>query len=602
MKLEIPTLKAFWLSAPATLRAISHDFIFLKSWTGTRHQITKVESMVWHFFQRAQTIQEAYQVFAQDYFWTQADLDLLEPALERLKQLGLIHNFSTLHAYWKTEATLPKINECKLETLVIPTCNRPQALNTSLCAWGAYGKKWGRSFHFIIGDDSNLESAKSNRSIIFEQRKSGLVITYFGRKKRQRFSEELASRAQVDPAICNFALFGIEGQASCGGNRNSLMLSCVDQVFLSVDDDMIPAFYGDKKNDSILELKDNHASMRSTFYPDRESLLSAVLFEENHDVIKSMEAFLGQSPQSLSLDVGKELQLENAHTTTLARYLRPQAKVSFVMASTAGDDYVRYPRMMDAFLTTTKNWSTKVQHREVLLQFPNDTLMPSSFCITGFIGLDARKRLASFFPTLRGEDSLFGLTECITNRASFGLNLSWAIYHSPVDARPDYADLKTEILKWNPWDEPWCFFKLALLAVQGHASIPTSHYALGSSLVHLAKLPCPDFSQIMEEAFLNELGEIMVLLDNEFKKPSTDAFKKECLSLAMDRLNQLAREPMTWLTVEIKKLKGAEAFAWSKECLENYGKLLMAWPDLWSAASALKKSGWTRRLLESEDD
>jgi len=608
MKILASPLKELWVSVPGTLRVARGEMIFLRLRSGQCWQVTQEQGLVWQFFQEAQSLEEATFYFERDCAWTRAELGLLRPILSQLEEQGLVttrDGFRKCFAVTKSSELEPEVS---LQELIIPTFNRPEGLRRFLTTWEGYGKKWGRSFNYLIGDDSHVGQAEQNEQIIREQNEAGSRVRYFGRKQRRLFSAELARRAGVEASLVDFALLGVNGLSSCGANRNGLMLARAGQAMVTIDDDVLPSFHGSKKADATLAFGQGYTTDEFEYFPNREALLKAYPFVQDQDVLKSLEKVLGKTPKKLLENSGLDIALDRCQSSSLEFFFRSESRVRFALTGTLGDDTSRLPQIGSGLMSSKTDWKSTVQYRESLKKPAYTYLQPSSYCVGALLAMDGRSMLPPFFPLLRGEDCLFGVLMSITDRGSLGAAVPWAAHHAPLEARQAYLEVHCEIEKWNPFAESWHFFRLALSvavgsqplnAVKEHHGLSWSFESLGKALIDLSQLPLAEFEDAMETTFLTEMGALLFHLDKTLSEELQDREKVKALEMAIQRLIGLSRSPKVWLTQDILSLYGEEAVSWARKHLGLWGQLLTVWPGLWSAAVACRESGWTEVTLGS---
>ena len=168
-----------------------------------------------------------------------------------------------------------------LETLVVPTRNRPEALVDCLRGYMRNLRDYGHRCSVIIADAGHKSSVgKVKETVRALGDEFGLPLSYYDPPRRHEFCERLVTLG-ADRDSVDFALNGIDADrlGASGANRNLLLLLTAGQAFMSVDDDTQCRFAKGDDLQPILKAAREHegcdpAAVRP--FRNRAALLEAV--------------------------------------------------------------------------------------------------------------------------------------------------------------------------------------------------------------------------------------------------------------------------------------------------------------------------------------
>lgn len=332
----------------------------------------------------------------------------------------------------------------RITSLLVPTANRPQALERLLESYLQHFQKHGREPRVVVGDDSQDPSA--NREVLARLRqKSGARIEHLDAEARGKLVEERSGGDAHKREALRFLLQPNRALGTTiGANRNALLLASAGELVLSADDDTVCSLHGPRSPlPGIAFLNAGTEAQPLSRWPDRGTA-KAQLQPVDVDLLGAHEQVLGRS---LAAVVAEALAAPGAQLTGLDGDLHAALstngpRVSITVAGLVGDSGSSATPLL-SMLEATGPEAARIfadpqtalaiaRSREVVKvpqQLRAGAIGP---LMTTFFGLDNRAPLF-FFPCLRREDASFRELLHRTRPGSMQAYLPLALEHAPVD-------------------------------------------------------------------------------------------------------------------------------------------------------------------------
>ena len=501
----------------------------------------------------------------------------------------------------------PGANPSNLITsLGIPTRDRPDLLGRALSSYVENAARFDRSFHYAIMDDSReIAGQVQNRAHLkVLKRRFGVPIHYATRDQRALFADAVAARAGVPKDLARFALLG-DGvsAATYGATRNALLLDSVGEVTVQADDDTVCHISASPGRKEGLALTTRTDANELWFFGSREDAIGAGP-RVDIEMAAIHEQLLGKRPAvcvAASEASGQELDMATTESLLIDSIKASKARVAVSFMGIRGDAGAPYPfrflhggSTVDRLLLSEQAYQVAMTTRHVIRAASRLSISNGPFCMTTNIGLDHRSLLPPFMPVLRNEDGVFGclLSVCFPN--AFKGYSPYTVVHSPSETR--------EAISASPQSRYTTFLCNSFLAwiimsVDDHSfgrDAAQNLRLLGACLRKLGTLSQRDFSDFMQTLTRRVMKVNVAHAEQELaERPEAPTYWKDDVVAYLNVLKKAVAHPEFAVP---KDLAGnpAERIARFRALVNQYGVLLIHWPDICEAALALRDKG--RRL------
>ena len=355
-----------------------------------------------------------------------------------------------------------------LRTVVVRTCDRPQALKALLGSAVANERRHGIRYRYIVIDDSReRENTDATRALVREVEAKGLLeISYHGPQEQAALVADLTERFPGNrPAIEWLLAPGDRaGVPTPGRAVNHALLLTAGERFVLLDDDILIEAYKAPSQSTRVNIGATGPSCR--FFPGRTEMINtsepAPLdpFAQHGDAV-------GQ-PLSRALERFSALTLDQRSLSDLSSDdcvgLGGDSPVLISTNGVFGDPGTGTPHWLyqiddDGTLAdvtgSAESYRACATRRNLwrgkrgLAVVPDFTLM-----LTTCTGLDNSRLLPPTSPEGRNEDKVLGDAVKYLYPSSLSLAFPWGLLHLPDPERT-----------WLPesLDQPWCPGSLGLL-------------------------------------------------------------------------------------------------------------------------------------------
>lgn len=495
-----------------------------------------------------------------------------------------------------------------INTIGIPTCNRPEMLKRCLTSYIENNRKYDREVKYLIADDSiNPEMQKKNKNTLKElARSSGEPMHYTGRKQREHVAELLARRSGISPEVCRFAVLGDQSCSFTGGaNRNTLMLQTTCQRSVQVDDDSVCRLVGVSDAADTprrLSLSSRSDPYEYWFYKDRDVFLNAIS-SVNEDFLAAHEQLLGQSVSGYIPKWQPDLDIEELSPDFLHDMHRLNPKIGITHLGCAGDSGLRASGYLGRLFLdehsfrrlseTPDEFPAKFTTRFLIRSAEEVTISSSPFFMGLNIGMDQTNLLPPFMPAGRNEDAVFGQllgAGCPGIKSGY---LPYALIHDPPDITN--RDPSTPVRIQSPrLNDLICWLITSRAQALLNPDSVKRLQAIGSYLSEVGSLPGKDFYEhirlLVCRVYSQQIHRGEELLAN--RRNALPAWK-ERMKTYISEIQRALVQPVFFIPFDMNASEG-EALKVCKKTIGRFGELLICWPELVEVSKKID-----RRVLRS---
>ncbi len=467
------------------------------------------------------------------------------------------------------------------------TRDRPDLLARSVESLVAVTRAGGRPVRYAVFDDSGKPKAAPFTADLVD-------IS----RKRAFLAELLRTRADLPPALAEFALFDPHGFGmAAGANRNSLLLGTVGDLVMCSDDDIVHRFVASGEP-GTLELYSFHdpASVRS--YRDRAEMLNANA-RADVDIVGWHERLLGRTVSACVAAAGPALLADRAAPVLVRRLLKSDPVVLAAAAGIAGDCGLAAPRYLltlagddrEAIVSPAQSYAIASSSREMVRVVKRLTITEGRSFMAGCSALDNRDLLPPFFPVGRNEDGVFAAVLRAAVADGMVGHLPLAVLHDPPGARsfPEGA-LRT----WAPRISDTV---IMLLEDRSQNALPQSRAEglarTGAYLKDVAALAAADFSLYLRDRWMHGLSAYIEHLEDLLRiySESPDHWAAD-VRAHIDSVIDALTTPGGLVPIDLRSGRSPdEAMELCRAMVREYGELLVWWPAIVEAARGLREAG-----------
>ena len=520
-----------------------------------------------------------------------------EQTLRTLAEAGL---FESSEACWQrlTSGTAP-VGQSAPCTVMILTCDRPQALHRLLSALSNQGLPAMVERIWVIDDSRNPDNLDKNaQAIAALSGGMGCAVNHFDGEKRTAFIDALKHAVPQHVASIDWllerAIWG--DQPTYGIARNFSLLLSVGKRTLVLDDDIIP--------DAITPplaskpLRFGLANEREAcFYPSQEALAQHTL-RMTESPLAAMERSLGTSlatllPRHLTQHsdlTGFDGNLFSEHDGDSRVLVSQCGSWGDPGTGNAGWTIHLSEASTKRLLETGQDIEAVLGSRSGWLGYLGPVLSHYA-TLSQLTGIDHRTLLPPYVPAGRGEDILFGIMLQRLHPKSMVFNEGWAIHHAPLEERaargaltPLSIKLTTSLLgNWlgrEPVDQ-W--------------GLPVARRltGLGEQLRRLADMTPEALTALIHQELVSQrsvvLSRCFEQLGKSSKLEAAPGFAAWQQFLEASR-DHLVSEIQSTNEALLHSADGVDLpidLAWVQDQGKAFSMALLAWPEICEAATTL---------------
>jgi glycosyltransferase involved in cell wall biosynthesis len=486
-----------------------------------------------------------------------------------------------------------------IDTIAIPTRNRPNMLARLLSSLSEHLRRFGRQVDVCVLDDSqSVEIQNANLQVVNTcSADCDLNVRYGNRASRNRFAVQLASESGVPREVAEFAVLGRPPfPVSTGAARNSILLETVGRSVLFMDDDVLCNFARiPGARDCVIFQGDAFSTWFFHSYEQlRDCDFTPLDLIAAHEQLMNLDRnALAATNPPLCLDTSR---VSSRFLKTIRRGdVRVLVSLTGIVGDSGWDDPLGYFFLgHDTVTELTKNEETyrSAMRNRLILNGPAGICVSDQCtCHSTCMAVDNTSLLPPFTPVMRGQDLMFGsmLVKCLPG-ALFGA-IPAAILHKPGEERSFSSNAAAARAGTFMTGET-----LALLArlepIRGSSSAALMR-SLGSHLQEMKALSGEDFRAYVRSAvepmLILSIQQLEAAIDRHSSQPAF--WIKDALNIresAINALNTHNYGSPTDLEFTFGETSGEGLF---REFIQEFGTLLIAWPDLVRASERLHQQG-----------
>jgi hypothetical protein len=324
-----------------------------------------------------------------------------------------------------------------LGTVGVITRHRPDLLERGLRNLAANAQRSGRDMTVIVVCDGGEDDDAATQVVLSRLRNSfGVKTIFIGTSERRAYQHALRGQSLRDPV--RFAIGREDPDAFApGAARNLLLLRSFGERVVFIDDDAIGRFAAFGPTNELV-LTDRRDPTQLRFFADRTSCLSAAQISDDIDFLGLHDQWLGKTPCCFG-----NLTVSLADSpTVLGRFLnddRP-ARVMLTPCGVVGDSgmqglhylYAKDGPTRSSLHALGSQFRSYILSRYVHRFVARPTISPVGLCMTGCLGIDARRLVPPFAPQFYNEDGTFGSALRATRPDAFAVFLPVSVVHDPA--------------------------------------------------------------------------------------------------------------------------------------------------------------------------
>lgn len=528
-------------------------------------------------------------------------IEQLSTVLKEARACGAVISAEELIQHCRSVEKL-RHTTASIETLCIPTRDRPNELRRAMESYLANLRRWDRGCSILILDDSTSEGRQRDcRELVRAQARNATErnVLYAGLSERRTFAEHLCRNGLAEEVVA-FALFGIGPEGDrMGANRNAFLLATAGTMAFSVDDDTVcDPGVAESTDTTGLNIHGEGESMEFWFYGTRQAALDAIERCDT-DVIGRHEALLGKSLcEAVNARADCDIHMDEICAHLLSALVAGSGAIGITLNGVYGDSamygggctLLPSRGATRSRLTASKAaLTTALESREVIRQASRLSIAHTGRCMGSFIGLDNRSLLPPFFPMFRNEDSIFG---CLTQYCCdefLAAHLPFSLLHAPFGARAYHPNAISEIRVSD-------IVLVCISAAQVNAMPLRMEERLrkvGSQLLEFGALRVADFREFLSISLWSRASRLILSFETAVKEYSNepDYWAAEVRS-RIEKIRSAVTRPEYLMPTDLGRSANLEdALRDTQRILSLYGRLLCEWPGIVAVARGLSTQG-----------
>jgi hypothetical protein len=527
----------------------------------------------------------------------QQQIDFVYDSLFSLVEAGLLIPLNSARDL--QQKLEPESEPTKITTIGFVTHNRIDSLKRSITSYIKNNQRHARQCDFVVIDSSPSPVVRTETRDMLRALTSDryLSLSYAGVDERVGFANLLVNQFKIPQHVIDFALLGAEGfKVDTGANRNALLLQTVGELFFSADDDTTSEMYEvPERIDGLTFFSEE--PMEGWFFPDRATAVGSV-HSVDEDVLSIHEQWLGKELIGVSSIVDPdEIDFERLSIKYLKDLTTGTGKIVATLPGIIGDSGIGSPRWFllsgdtrERLCNSEKEYQNAFSSREMLRAVRRISLGRVPSVMTTALGLDNRDLLPPFFPVLRNQDSIFGITLVKVFDSAYICHLPWALLHDPSGPR-GYTPAHT-----SPSCSMSDVLRYCIRAFEtSFGFLPAEERlgAMGKHLMNFGAMPQSDFEEFIQIQFWEQTSKLInmaeELLQNYEYSPD---FWADDLQSYSESLKEVLLSRESIIPFDLKGQTNTEALlSLTQQLIYRFGELLHWWPEIVKSTKQLRRSG-----------
>jgi hypothetical protein len=486
------------------------------------------------------------------------------------------------------------LSERTLLTLGIVTADRPQLFERCVASYIRHLQHHGRSPRILIVDDSKQKThAAATRQIATNAARSYAgVIQYIGAREKTE-ARRVLGRAGIAQATLDFGLPARARGFAPGANRNHLLLATAGDRLLTADDDTVCRTWRSEDERVGVAFVGHTDPRQYAFFTSRRQVLSAATWRDI-DLLGAHEAMLGEPLAEIAARAqATDTRDACEHIVAGLDSKDDSYRIRLTSSGVAGDGAMYSPYRLLFNPATAHAWAgidkstftRALSRRDTLRIVPRATVSHQSATMMYSAGIDNRTLTPPCTPLGGNEDGLFGVMLRLIAPMTF-------LAYTPVGILHDSS-------RGSSYDGPTmpCVSQtrlaeltIALLydwSTNASRGAPrTRLHRLGQHLIALSAVKLGDFAEHAARASIEMWQRERQRLDATIAAtPGLPTFWLKELGDYRTHFLANAIEPAFFVPIEVKRHDSvSHGFRRAQMYLGNLGRLMDAWPEIWSMA------------------
>ncbi|HKJ69239.1 MAG TPA: cysteine peptidase family C39 domain-containing protein [bacterium] len=490
----------------------------------------------------------------------------------------------------------------RVQSLGIPTCNRPESFHTALRSYIQNIQRHSRDVIFYVSDDAPDGHGQAAVKHIVQalEKSTNENILYGNRPMREQYIKRLSDYMMIAPELLHFAFLGDATSFAVGASRNTILAAATGEMQVQVDDDSVCQLAPAPDQENGVDISARFEVNQHWFHTDFEDSIADVAFL-NKDFIQLHEDMLGVPVASLlntRIGTERELTVDGINSELLRRISNAHTRVALTFMGLAGDCGMGQAGNLGFLLLTADSLRRLVENRQkyaanrvtryVKCVPRRMVLTDSPACMSGNIGLDARETLPPFMPINRNGDGVFGAVHRACSTRTLKGYIPYMLLHHPPEKRTFRSRISDSILSPRLNDG----MRMVIMAYESNLNgddTSKNMVILGEYLHMLGSLDITEFQHqlfpIIRQALTRHLVSAELHLQRHTEAPD---YWKNDLRNYIETYQEKLTNPEFLIPYDLpgdsqKRMQLFQRF------MGQYGALLATWPDITQAAGELRQ-------------
>jgi hypothetical protein len=527
----------------------------------------------------------------------QQQTDFIYDSLFNLAEAGLLIPLNSVRDL--QQKLEPDNEQAKITTVGFVTHNRTDSLKRAITSYIVNNKRHGRECDFVVIDSSPSPAVRTQtqdmlRALVSDNH---ISLSYAGFDERVNFANLLVDQFKIPRHVIDFALLGADGfKVDTGANRNGLLLHTAGELFFSADDDTTAELYEvPERIDGLTFCSEE--PIEGWFFPDRATAVQSVRSVEE-DLLSIHEQWLGKELIGLASIIDPDnIDYEQLNVKYLKDLTAGIGKIIAVLPGIIGDSGIGSPRWFllsgdtrDRLCNSEEEYENAFRSREMLRAVQRINLGRVPSVMTTALGLDNRDLLPPFFPILRNQDSVFGITLVKVFDTAYFCHLPWALLHAPLESRA-YTPAHTSLSCSMSDVLQYCI--RAFETSFGFIPAEERMRAMGKHLMNFGVMPQSDFEEFILIRFWEQTSKLINMAEELLQSYEySPDFWAENLETYSKALKSVLLRKESIIPFDLKEQTNTEApLSFTQQLIYQFGELLDWWPEIVRSTKQLRSEG-----------
>jgi len=480
--------------------------------------------------------------------------------------------------------------------VVVITWERPQALERLLGSILANCDLQSIDCFYIVDDSRSTESQSKNRQVTqAAARQASISIHYHGPDESRELMDSLIKRLPQHEKEIRFLVDRErwKDQWTAGVARNYSHLLSVGKPVIVFDDDALCEVYEAPFREKDIEFSGRQRE--AAFYANDEEWRGMPAVENRDPIARHMQCLGLTVPQALRVlgtDKLEQAALRHARPA-FARQLNQHSRVLVTECGSMGDPGTGGIQWLATMSADSRDRLMQVEGR---LQQAREQrhcwlgrtrpVFESNANISQLTGFDNRRFLPPYFPIIRGQDRLFGVTTSFIFPDGVTLDYPWAVPHLPIPART-WSERQNDFSVSSRFPG-WITSQVVSRKDQCPSRDLQSRLEfLARSFRELAESPDEVLLGLYADDWNESRDKQMEDLQQNIRESAGQSKEwQEYLQNALRQVqsSSLGEPRIPELRGLVGDLSGSALVSFWRQAWLNFGQSLLAWPDIRQAA------------------